>query len=503
MEKEKQLELLTNMIQYSETVSYKMDLHKVEDVIFNDIPKTLEKNAPANFPELYFDFKHEFANFKNFIFYDNLIGKNIVALGGGFSSGKSSFLNSVMEDSILPEDINPSTSVPTYIVNGDEKKAFGINCFNSKMELEIECIKYLSHGFGENQQGKEITLGHLLKNLFVSVPSQRYSNLVMLDTPGYSKADSVSYSAKTDEKIARTQLNSANYILWFITADNGTITDSDITFLKSLNQTIPVLIIVNKADKIMPDELDDVIEKVKKVLILKGVRYMDVLSYSCNEPDDYDKDRILEYLSKWNNEKIQSTFARNFKVIFTKCKEYYDELLDEQQKLHSRLSHIIADTALENDDARDYLDYMNNQTKRNISDIKSLREHMKKLQTKFFTEIKKIADEASIDMPEPSDIDMIQDKITDPKITLDEYCKKHNLNTPENINTQHMFSIIISETLENCKPVFNEIYGGIKYSNDIKNSLTDVVGNNELNIKFYETNFNKISMKMRELVRSW
>lgn len=475
MDNKVQFELLTNIIQYSETADLKVDLHKVEDIIFHGIPNALEKNAPANFPELYFDFKHEYENFKNFILYDRLIGKNIVALGGGFSSGKSSFLNSVMDESILPEDINPSTSVPTYIVNGDDKTAFGINSFNSKVKLGIDDIQYLSHGFGKNESGKEITLGHLLMSLFVSVPSQRYNNLVMLDTPGYSKADSAGYSAKTDEKIARTQLNSANYILWFISADNGTITDSDITFLKSLNQTIPVLIIVNKADKIMPDEVDDVIEKVKSVLMLKGIRYIDVLSYSSDEPEDYDKDKILEYLLKWNNEKIQSTFARNFKVIFAKCREYYDELLDEQQKLHSRLSHIIADTSLENDDARDYLNYMNNQTKKNISEIKALKEELKTLQTEFFTEIKKISDEVNIDMPEPSDIDLIQDKITDPKMVLDEYCEKHNLNTPENRNLRDIFTVVISDALNDCTPVLNDIYGSSGYIKILEETLENIL----------------------------
>ena len=69
----------------------KADITKIEKLINDKIPDTLKKNAPEDFYELYTDFKSEYEKFRDFILYDKLIGKNIVALGGGFSSGKSSF----------------------------------------------------------------------------------------------------------------------------------------------------------------------------------------------------------------------------------------------------------------------------------------------------------------------------------------------------------------------------------------------------------------------------
>ncbi len=126
--------------------------------------------------------------------------------------------------------------------------------------MELDDVMLLAHGFGrDGGDEQEVTLGHLLSNLFISTPNQPFENLVLLDTPGYSKADTSGYSAKTDEKIARTQLNSSNFILWFVQADAGTITDSDIAFIKTLNESIPKLIIVNKADKLMPDEIEEVV----------------------------------------------------------------------------------------------------------------------------------------------------------------------------------------------------------------------------------------------------
>lgn len=197
----------------------KADLTKIEKLINDKIPDTLKKNAPEDFYELYTDFKSEYEKFRDFILYDKLIGKNIVALGGGFSSGKSSFLNALMGKSVLPSDIDPSTSVPTYIVKGEKHEVMGINVFDTKVQMQPRDIKKIAHGFGEVEDDDDekvtdaVTLGHVLENIFFSTPLHKYENIAFLDTPGYSKPDSEKYSAKTDEQISRGQLNSSNYIL--------------------------------------------------------------------------------------------------------------------------------------------------------------------------------------------------------------------------------------------------------------------------------------------------
>ena len=229
--------LLCNIIRQNNGNQLKVDLSKIEEIINKKIPDTLKKNAPEDFYELYTDFKSEYEKFRDFILYDKLIGKNIVALGGGFSSGKSSFLNALMGKSVLPADIDPSTSVPTYIVKGKKHEVMGINVFDAKVSMQPRDIKKIAHGFGELEDEEDekvtdaVTLGHVLENIFFSTPLHKYDNIAFLDTPGYSKPDSEKYSAKTDEQIARGQLNSSNYILWFVQADAGTITEEDLSLI--------------------------------------------------------------------------------------------------------------------------------------------------------------------------------------------------------------------------------------------------------------------------------
>ena len=117
--------------------------------IFFQAPEALEKQAPPNFPELYFDFQQVYERFHDFLLFDRLIGKNIIALGGGFSSGKSSFLNSLLGKLVLPANIDPSTSVPTYVIYGDEESAFGINEFDVKLPLSFTDIKSIAYAGSE------------------------------------------------------------------------------------------------------------------------------------------------------------------------------------------------------------------------------------------------------------------------------------------------------------------------------------------------------------------
>lgn len=469
---EQQFQLLKHIIRYEESANLCVDMSEIENLIFTELPEMLEKNAPPNFPELYFEFKQEYERFKEFILYDKLIGKNIVALGGGFSSGKSSFLNSILGQEILPSGIRPSTSIPTYLVNGIDVEVHGINSFQSCVQIKIQDIMLLAHGFGKDEADEtEVTLGHLLSSLFVSTPLQPFEHIALLDTPGYSKADTVAYSAKTDEKISRTQLNSSNFILWFLTAESGTITESDIAFIKTLKPDIPKLIIVNKADKIFYDELEIVVEKIRDTLDIKGIKYLDVLTYSSDEPDDYDKKKIIDYLKQWNSSVTESRFAYNFKVLFSKCKEYYDTLLDNEKKQHSRLSHILADFSLENDDARDYLNSMDRAALRNIESIKELRDKLKNLQKTFFTEIKRVADVVSIEMPEPSDIDLLSDRIANPKEILDIYCQNNGMDTPKCQKQQANFAMILTECFRDLNSVFNSISGTTQYKSELTKLL--------------------------------
>lgn len=465
--------LLCSIINQNEDgMDLKIDLSKIEEIINNSIPDALEKNAPEDFYVLYSAFRAEYERFRDFILYDKLIGKNVVALGGGFSSGKSSFLNAIMGRNVLPSDIDPSTSVPTYIVSGSEHEVIGINVFDSKVRMQPRDIKKIAHGFGELEAESSpgtVTLGHILESMFFSTPLHKYSNIAFLDTPGYSKPDSEKYSVKTDEQIARGQLNSSNYILWFVQADAGTITEEDIRFIKTLREDIPKLIIVNKADKKSLSDLKEIIEKIRINLDIKGVRYVDVCAFT-SKPDQIEADDLEEFVSaqtenikagleQWNKEIYSSNFARNFKTLFVRCKDFYNSEIEEESRRLTRLNTSITRLSAEDIPAEtlDPLHLIVKEAQQNIIELKSISKRLKELQDTFFTEIKYISDMVGIEMPEPSEIDLIQDRVLDPLKLITQYNRKNGIKPDEKM------ADMLKDIFRDIKPVINKTAGGSEY----------------------------------------
>lgn len=481
-------ELLCNIIRQNISGNqFKVDLSKIEEIINKKIPDTLKNNAPEDFYELYTDFKSEYEKFRDFILYDKLIGKNIVALGGGFSSGKSSFLNTLMGKRVLPADIDPSTSVPTYIVKGNKHEVMGINVFDSKVEMQPRDMKKIAHGFGELEDDDDekvtdaVTLGHVLENIFFSTPLHKYDNLAFLDTPGYSKPDSEKYSAKTDEQIARGQLNSSNYILWFVQADSGTITEEDIKFIKTLREDIPKLIIVNKAERKDWSNLNDIIEKIKSTLATKGIRYVDVCTFT-SRLEQVEDEKLKEFITKniekikkqlenWDSQIYESNFARNFKILFVRCREFYEDNINEESRKLTQLNTSITRLASEEIDFEilEPLQRMVKEAQKKVNELKNISKELKELQNDFFAEIKSISDLVGIAMPEPSEIDLLQDKIQNPRLLIDKYKKEKGIHM-DNFAAdlfQDMFADFIPEIMKSA--------GGSQYRSELLNVMMEVL----------------------------
>lgn len=453
----------------------KQKLEYVESIITRELPELVKKVAPPNIYELMADFRAEYEKFKDFIIYEALIGKNIIGLGGGFSSGKSSFLNSLMgEGEILPENINPSTSVPAYLVHGEENNVKAINIFDACVELDLPAINEISHGFGavgdeDGQATDAVQLGHVLKNLFLETPLQRYKNLVFLDTPGYSKPDSQNYSAKTDENIARQQLNTVDMILWFLPVNEaGSFTDSDIRFIRSLDKNIPITVICSKAKRRTNQQREEIRAKIKEQILVENLNVKDVFFFDTEDPDGLDAPKIYKMFEQWNRQDYEEeVFAKHFKRLFWECREYYRKKGEEAAAEIRNLKNAL----LMMDDAGDTSVYIervkaNSENERKI--MQDAEKEMLKIQTDFFQEIKVVADEVGIYMPEPKDIEVLSDKITDPLMILKEYNEAHKKTVPKELKEQ------VLDMFRGVTPVFECEPGGSGYKDVVQNALNEI-----------------------------
>ncbi len=203
-----------------------------------------------------------------------LANKNVVAVGGEFSAGKSRFLNSVFGvGNLLPSGVNPTTSIPTYLTKGSEESIIALNTFNRVQKLTREELGQISHGFNDvAEAGNRMSFYHILKRLQVRTPEIRWENIAFLDTPGYSKPkeglddsglDEGTDAGNTDEKKAAEHLSSADYLIWIVGAKDGTLQQPGIDFLKKkVKWTKPVYLVVNKADEPARHELEGIYERI-------------------------------------------------------------------------------------------------------------------------------------------------------------------------------------------------------------------------------------------------
>ncbi len=369
------------------------DLKEVKELFLSRMPELIKKSAPSDIYEILRELQYNYEFLYDCIVYGTLKRKNVIGLGGGFSSGKSSFLNALLNGGeILPENINPSTSVPTYIVKEDKNLVRGINIFQNSMELDLFSINAISHGFGTMDNMKSIELGHILRNLILETPLFQYNKIAFLDTPGYSKPDDVNYSTKTDEIIARQQLNTTNYILWFASvSENGSLSEEDIKFIKSLREDIRITIICSKANRRTNEQRSQIRQLISRQAKDSQLNVDNIYFFDTETPEGLDSFSIRDLLFRINQMEYDgSSLGKNIKKFFIKMNDYYDKKDKELAQKINRMNQAVL--CIEDDYlVRDGLKALIQEMSSERALMKSYKSDLDKIEIEMFRLIKSIS----------------------------------------------------------------------------------------------------------------
>lgn len=210
-----------------------------------------------------------------------------IVIAGGFSSGKSSFLNKITNSAnLLPTGTEPVSVVKTYLYCSgkvDKVSVKGVNLNDVLVDLDASVLQAIQHANKSN-----VYLASVLDQLFVTIPSKRLNGCVFIDTPGYNNSDRKNDSnGKSDKETALEAFDEGNVLFWFIDSQKPTITTSDLEILKEFEGK--KVIIFNKADKCAPSELRRIVEEAAKMLYrsFSTDEIIDVLAYSTLEDKVY------------------------------------------------------------------------------------------------------------------------------------------------------------------------------------------------------------------------
>ncbi len=234
--------------------------------------------------------------------YPSLFQKTIVAMGGGFSAGKSTFLNNLLGLKLkLPEHMDPTTAIPTYCLKGKKEVLMGFSQNGGMVELPHLTF---DHQFLESLG---FNLKEIMPFMLLSAPSVPFEFLCFIDTPGFNSANQ-GYT-DGDEQASKESLKHAKHILWFISCESGEIHKNDLEYLQELyEEGKQVFIVLSRADIRTKRQLEEIAIKIKETLEDSGIEFLGIGAYSATRYQEIKEfsekslvfDSLEEFLKKLN-----------------------------------------------------------------------------------------------------------------------------------------------------------------------------------------------------------
>jgi GTP-binding protein EngB required for normal cell division len=174
-----------------------------------------------------------------------------IAVFGRVSSGKSSLLNHIVGQDLLPVGVNPITAVPTRLAYGPKPRATAWFADRQPEQFGIERLAEFV-----TEQHNPSNLQHVTR-IVVELPAQRLrEGVVYVDTPGLGSL-ATSGAAETKAYLPRCDLG-------VVLIDAGsTLTQDDLATIETLYTAgIPASVLLSKADLLAPADRDRAIQYV-------------------------------------------------------------------------------------------------------------------------------------------------------------------------------------------------------------------------------------------------
>ncbi|GAA8397578.1 acyl carrier protein [Helicobacter pylori] len=242
--------------------------------------------------------------------YPSLFQKTIVAVGGGFSAGKSTFLNNLLGLKLkLPEDMNPTTAIPTYCLKGKKEVLMGFSQNGGMVELPNLAF---DHQF---LKSLGFNLKEIMPFMLLSAPSTPFEFLCFIDTPGYNPGNQ-GYTGG-DKEASKESLKHAKHILWLISCESGELHKDDLEFLQELyEEGKQVFIVLSRADRRTKSQLEEeVAKKIKETLKDNGIEFLGICAYSATRYQEYkefsEKSKVFNSLEKFLKKLNQRSEKQN------------------------------------------------------------------------------------------------------------------------------------------------------------------------------------------------
>ena len=302
--------------------------------------KTLSYAQTKEFPDATKDIGFSLDNLRNDIFD--------VVVCGEVKKGKSSFINAIIGERILPVDTKVATSQAFRIVNSNKQAFYLVFTDGTKQEVEREDLENYGSQAKIDKNGEPITFGKIVDYMEVHTPIPFLpQSVVLVDTPGLG-AIYANHATVTKRHLAK-----ASAVIFILDPTNP-ITEPDISFLNEVTGiTQNVLLVMTKQDNYDEEYINTQINRDVEILVEKGFKekisaneikilpMSSTLLYDVKNADlEADEQKIFYEASFFDNVKTELLKMLQMTIGLSKSSTAYNAL----NQYNSRVMTAVAES---------------------------------------------------------------------------------------------------------------------------------------------------------------
>jgi GTPase SAR1 family protein len=261
-------------------------------------------------------------------------GKFHLAVLGQFKRGKSTLLNAILGENILPGSVLPATAIPTYISAGEQRSVRIIFNDESNSDFTSENVSEINHYLNDHISEDKNPVNKLgVKTVELFTPSPvLHHGLVLIDTPGIGST----HLHNTEATMAFLKDCDAAV---FIFSPDPPITWAEIEFLQEVRQNLKkIIFVLNKSDYLPENDIEDVKKFILNVLHEKCGFPADSLFFTVSAKNGLissvtnDRDlrnssgmnELIEYISDFLVEEKDAVFST---AVSLKAADFVSEII--------------------------------------------------------------------------------------------------------------------------------------------------------------------------------
>jgi len=257
--------------------------------------------------------------------YPWMFNKKRVVVAGRFSAGKSSVINALIGDKLLPTDVKPTTAISAQITNLNIGNSAIIKTINYE-DPKIIKTSNLAKLVKEEIEKFPIHMSEVIEYVVIN-NNTLGDDIVIIDTPGFDPSDKKNLDK--DKNLMLKEFNEADCIVWVVDINDGDISRDALEILKNINNQ-ELIVVVNKSDtKIVEKERKSVLNKIKDTLLKNNIKFNKIIAIGKNKNGlNFNKNiNLLKNLIK--NLKIQE--FNIFKDINESLDYVYKNLVEDRK----------------------------------------------------------------------------------------------------------------------------------------------------------------------------